>query len=414
MPSLPSAQQVTSLVTSKSLQQAVGAMIPLGQISSVVQTLQNIQGFNPGQFSQITNSIQSALQGFDTASSILSNFSGNSPVGAFLNTLQQTGMAGSSVAGAAAAAGAAYQSADSFLNSRASVDSFARLSGKRPSVEESRAQAAVGVNADLRFPKDIGKYWIALNFVEANFSSIMASANPVQVKKTSKASVILPVPSNYVDQNSLEYSSLSLGSSFGSMVGAAASAAGAGLSKGSTAAMTTRAESVTNFSQALMKSAGALTGEAINTHQVLTFTQPTLKKHTFQWKLIPSSEEESIMIWNIINTIKGNIYPRADILTFDYPNLVEVYMFNGDQMYLFKPAYVEGFSVSYNPDGQAFYRNGYPSAVQIEMVIHENAVWTSQDFQGFMADTTFASRLGSGIGSYISSATKALAALSSS
>ena len=350
-------------------------MIPLGQISSVVQTLQNIQGFNPGQFSQITNSIQSALQGFDTASSILSNFSGNSPVGAFLNTLQQTGMAGSSVAGAAAAAGAAYQSADSFLNSRASVDSFARLSGKRPDVEDSRA-ASSGPPSGLRFPKDIGKYWMALSFIEANINSInFGNAGPVY---QTMGGIILPVPNNLIDTNRLEYSAMSLTNELGSV----AQEAGAAILSRASPQLAKVAGDLASAASRVVGTAGALTGVAVNTHQVLKFTQPAMKTHTFQWKLIPSSEDESRDLFDIIKTIKKNIYPRQSALTFDYPNLVQVFLCNGEQMYYFKPAYVESFNVTYNPDGQAFYRTKHPTAVLIEMTIHENAVWTSKDFGG--------------------------------
>lgn len=399
MASLPSSQ-VTSLITSGSLQQAVGSMVPLGQISSVVQTLQNIQGFNPGQFAQLTNTIQSALQGFNTASNILSNFSGNSPVGAFLSTLQSTGMAGSTISQAAAAAGNAYKAADSFLGASATINSFARLSSQRPGVEETRSRAASNVpSGGLRFPKDIGKYWIALNFVEANFSSIMGSDKAVQVKKKAKASVVLPVPNNLVDSNALEYSAYSLGQNFAGAAASAAAAVGAGVTGKMSELAAQGAGAISKMVEVATTTTGVLTGTAINTHQVLKFTQPTLKKHSFQWKLIPSSEEESVAIWNIINTIKGSIYPRADVLTFDYPDLVEVYLCNGDQMYLFKPAYVDGFSVTNNPDGQAFYRNGYPSAVQIDMTITENAVWTSQDFQGYEGGTTGFSR--SAVGSRI-------------
>lgn len=396
MASLP-ASKVTSLITSGSLQQAVGSMIPLGQISSVVQTLQNIQGFNPGQFSQLTNTIKSALQGFNTASNILSNFSGNSPVGAFLNTLQSTGLAGSTVSQAASAAGNAYKAADSFLGTAATLNSFARLSSQRPSVEQSRAQAASGVPGSLRFPQDIGKYWIALNFIEANVTSIVGNytsgANPI--KKRSKASVVLPVPTNLTDQNSLQYTEISLTNEIAGVGAKAAEAVTGAITKsgGISKAISGIVGGGMDVINQAAGTAGALVGTTINTHQVLKFTQPSMKRHAFQWKLIPSTPKEAQDIYNIINTIKANIYPRASGLVFDYPNLVEVYMYNSEQMYLFKPAYVESFNVSYNPDGQAFHKDGHPVAVVIEMTIHENAVWISQDFGG--ADVgLFGSNLG--------------------
>lgn len=378
MPSLPSAQQVQSLVTSGSLQQAVGSMIPLGQISSVVQTLQNIQGFNPGQFAQLTGTIKSALQGFDTASNILSNFSGNSPVGSFLNTLQSTGLSGASISAAASAAGNAYRSADSFLGTAATLSSYARLSSQRPGVEQTRQQNNT-VGGALKFPRDVGKYWIGLSFVKANVTSIMGSSSTTPIKKKSTANIVLPVPTNLVDQNTLQYTEVQMTNE----AIAGLDAAGQAIAKSGRLGkfIGNLAGNLQEATQAAT-TAGALVGSTINTHQVLKFTQPSLKRHAFQWKLIPSSAEEANDIYKIINTIKANIYPRENGVVFDYPNLVEVFMFNANRMYMFKPAYVEAFSVTYNPDGQAFHRDGYPVAVLIDMTIHENAVWTSRDFGG--------------------------------
>ena len=132
------------------------------------------------------------------------------------------------------------------------------------------------------------------------------------------------------------------------------------------------------------ESAGALTGVALNTHQTLKFVQPTLKTHSFSWKLVPSNEDESKALQAIVNFIKSRIYPSFSFggLGFNYPDLVNVYLYNGDKMYLFKPAYVNGFAVNYTTEGgPSFHKNGYPVAVQIDMTITETAVWKNEDFK---------------------------------
>ena len=134
--------------------------------------------------------------------------------------------------------------------------------------------------------------------------------------------------------------------------------------------------------KAAFDTAGALTGTAINTHQTLKFVQPTLKSHSFSWKLVPSSKEESEMLHTIIKYIKSRIYPTSGMggLTFNYPDLINVYLYNGDKLFYFKPAYVSGFAVNYTTEGgPAFHKDSYPVSVQIDMNITETSVWLGSD-----------------------------------
>lgn len=365
------------LTSATTLASQVGAFTPLAQISSVVQSLQNLQGFNPGQFAQISGSIQSALQGFSEASSILSNFAGNSPIGAITSALNSTGLAGSSIAGIAQAGASAYQAADSFLNSVQQADSFSRLSSRRVSVEQARVNNKQAENSQLQFPSDIGKYWISLEFIKVGFATTWG-AGPVN--ETSKGGVILPVPLNLQDSDSLEYSTVSLTDK---MLSAAGKGLGAIFSNkaGNSDAVDRISQGVSGIKD-VVEAGGTLTGVAVNTNQILKFNQPTLKSHSFSWRLVPSTAQEAKNIHDIIMFVKSRIYPAAGMAVFKYPDLVKVALYNKDQMYLFRPAYVKGFSVTYNPDGQAFHRDKHPMAVQIDMQIQENSVWTSGDFQG--------------------------------
>lgn len=384
------ATQPNSLATVNDITTKVGAMIPLGQISSVVQTLSNLQGFNAGAFSQIAGTIQSALQGFDQASSIVQGFAEGSPVQAFTDALSATGLAGTSISNIAGAGASAYRQADNFLSATGAAQSWQRLNSQRPSVEEARATNLP--NGGLQFPKDMGKYWMYLGFEEASFSTIMGSSNAVYQRK-GKGSVTLPLPMNLSDANHLEYQPFSLTSAATSIAGGIGDVVG-GL--GRVASMfgikntknapdavsdfTSKFSSGAGAVQKLAETTGALTGIALNTHQTLKFVQPTLKQHSFSWKLVPSSKEEAQAIHTLIQYIKSRIYPKADGLTFSYPNLVNVYMYNGDKLYFFKPAYVTGFSVNHTTEGgPAFHKDGYPVSTQIDMNITETAVWTQND-----------------------------------
>jgi hypothetical protein len=379
------ATQPNALATAQQITTQVGAMIPLAQISSVVQTLSNIQGFNPGAFSQLSGTIQSALTGFTQASSIIQGFAAGSPIQAITNTLSATGLAGSSISGIAGAAASAYQQADSFLSASSATASWQRLNSRRPSVEEARATNIVGNG--LQFPKDMGKYWIYLGFEKANIGSITGANAPVRSRRGT-GNVILPLPINLTDANHLEYQALSLTGAVAGMGANIFDAVGGigrignffGVKADNMGAfgnfLTSGASALGNAAE----TAGALIGEAVNTHQTLKFVQPTLKNHSFTWKLVPSSKEESEMLHTIIKYIKSRIYPTSTGLTFSYPDLVNVYMYNADKMFYFKPAYVSGFAVNYTTEGgPAFHKDSYPVSVQIDMNITETSVWLSTD-----------------------------------
>lgn len=373
-----------SLATAQQITTQVGSMIPLGQISSVVQTLSNIQGFNAGAFTQLAGTIQSALQGFDQASSLVQGFASGSPTQAFTDALSSTGMAGSSISGLAETAGVAYRQADSFLSNLQSTQNFGMYSN-RPSVEQAREDNNVG--GVYQFPRDIGKYWISLQFESATFNAIMGSQQGVYQRKNT-GNVILPVPVQLQDVNQLQYQPIEITTELmkagGGIAGSVNDALSGALNKGSVLSKFMSVLGVTATAVGdLGDTAGSLGGFAVNTHQTLKFRQPTLKTHSFSWKLVPSSQEESVDLYNIIRFIKGRIYPRkaGGELVFKYPDLVNVYLFNADQMYHFKPAYVQSFSVSYTPEGgPAFHKDRYPAGVQIDMTIQENAVWTADDY----------------------------------
>jgi hypothetical protein len=357
-------------------------MIPLGQISSVVQTLSNIQGFNPGAFGQLSGTIQSALKGFDQASSLVQGFASGSPVQAFTSALGATGLAGSSISAIAGSAASAYRQADSFLSAVGQASSFSRLTSQRPGVEEVRARNQAG-SGSLQFPRDIGKYWMAMQFEYASFDTI-SSIQLGSYSRKGSGDVFLPVPMNLTDVNALVYQPLSLTEkgkeALGGLIGGLAGASDVVQKLGR---FGDALGGIFNAVSAVGEAGLALSGFAVNTHQTLKFVQPSLKSHAFSWKLVPSTKEESEILYNIIRFIKSKIYPTSDYggLAFKYPHLINIILYNQDQMYIFKPAYVESFSVNYTTEsGPAFHKDKYPVSVQIDMKITETVAWLSTDF----------------------------------
>lgn len=351
--------------------------MPLSQVSSVVQTLSNIQGFNAGAFSQLSGTIGSALSGFDQLSNIVNDFTGGSPVSAFTNALGVTGLAGSSISQIAESAGQAFKQVDSFLSTVGIADSFARLSGQRPSVE-SVMNNARNMGGMLSFPSDQGKYWMALGFTKYSY---MASGTPVRAMVGQ--SIILPVPINLQDTDNIQYQEFSMTNTVAGALGSAASAVEGLANKANASSVIGNVlGSLGGAIAGGTEAAGVATGFAVNTIQSLKFVQPSLKQHSFQWKLVPNTPAESKAIHEIIRKIKYHIYPSVTGggLAFKYPDLINIYLYNQDKMFIFKPAFVREFSVNYTPDGgPAFYKSEYPVAVTIQMSIQENSVWTKEE-----------------------------------
>ena len=67
----------------------------------------------------------------------------------------------------------------------------------------------------------------------------------------------------------------------------------------------------------------------------------------------------------------------------EYPNLFTV-EFNNDKegIVTVDYAFLQDFQINPTPSGQVYYRNGYPSIVEIAMTFKETKIKTTEDFEG--------------------------------
>lgn len=129
--------------------------------------------------------------------------------------------------------------------------------------------------------------------------------------------------------------------------------------------------------------AQATAGIVKNPHTALLFNNVQLRTFTFQWKLSPRSEAQSKKLNGIINQLKRAMHPSfaGGGFALEYPNLFTV-EFNNDKegIVTVDYAFLQDFQINPTPSGQVYYRNGYPSIVEMSMTFKETRIKTTEDF----------------------------------
>jgi hypothetical protein len=151
----------------------------------------------------------------------------------------------------------------------------------------------------------------------------------------------------------------------------------------------TQAALASQLGQAALTQAGknalANLGIVKNPHTALLFNGVDLRTFTFSWRLSPRSQEQSKNLDRIINTIKRAMHPNLTLNGFalDYPNLFTV-EFENDKEGIVELGYsfCSDFRINPTPSGQVFYKNGYPSIVEMSMTLKEFQIKTSENFVG--------------------------------
>lgn len=161
-------------------------------------------------------------------------------------------------------------------------------------------------------------------------------------------------------------------------------AAGLGLLKGNIGAVVggILASGLAKQGSALAQSTA---GIVLNPHTALLFNGVDLRTFTFSWRLSPRSELQSKNLNRIINTIKRAMHPNLTLGGFalDYPNLFTV-EFQNDKEGIVELgfSFCSDFRINPTPSGQVYYKNGYPSIVEMSMTLKEFQIKTTEDFAG--------------------------------
>jgi hypothetical protein len=160
-------------------------------------------------------------------------------------------------------------------------------------------------------------------------------------------------------------------------------AVGAGILKGSGKAVAAGIAGSAVAKQAA-DNAKANLGVARNPHTALLFNGVDLRTFTFTWRLSPRSPAQSQNLNKIINQIKRAMHPNLALGGFalDYPNLFTV-EFNNDKEGIINLgfSFCQDFRINPTPSGHVYYKDGYPSIVEMSMTVKEFQIKTTEDFQ---------------------------------
>jgi hypothetical protein len=122
-----------------------------------------------------------------------------------------------------------------------------------------------------------------------------------------------------------------------------------------------------------------------NPHMAVLFEGVNLRRLQYKWKLSPRSAAQSRRLDQIINRIQIAMHPNLELGGFalNYPNLVTVKCTNDKKGIVQSDfSFIQDMQVNPTPHGHAYYREGYPSIVEMSLVVDEVRIKTAEDFEG--------------------------------
>ena len=221
------------------------------------------------------------------------------------------------------------------------------------------------------------------------------------------STILLPIPSNLQDGNSVSYNDSKMNSVTAAAAGAVQGIMEAGGSKTledakqkiietATAAMAqsgigldNAADIATKF---LTKEAVNLFGANVTVEQLfqrtegqifnpnmeLLFSGPTLRAFKFQFKMMPRNRDESNQVKSIIRTFKKNMAPKTSSgrLFLNTPNIFELRYRQGESdhsfLHKFKQCVLQDLAVNYTGEGNyATYDDGTPISMIMDLTFKE-------------------------------------------
>jgi hypothetical protein len=130
---------------------------------------------------------------------------------------------------------------------------------------------------------------------------------------------------------------------------------------------------------------GVATGTTLNKNIVTEFTGISTRQFSFQFKLIAVSNEESVIIRNMIDVFREGLYPEGNSLQLQYPPTWYInFKKNGaDIEHIPKifESYLTNLQTSYNDGMNMFHEDGSPVEVDIQLTFIESRALTLADIQ---------------------------------
>ena len=251
----------------------------------------------------------------------------------------------------------------------------------------------------MKFPSDLGTHQFIMNFVKFTLAGKGGIPNTDIM-----TSIALPIPGQGItDKIGVKYNQDELGIVGGSLLGTVAAAANAGetydqiVAGGAAGALKDMFQAGSAGVRSAINEVGMGVGGAsdqafgnvVNPHVVLLFKNVDLKTFTLQWKLAPSSADESLSLYTILQKIKEHSHPRQQSagnsanFFMNYPDQVDLYYEGvGEYLHYFKRSAITGMDVNYQPEGENMFFAGTkaPTRIDLSLSFQETEIWTAEDY----------------------------------
>jgi hypothetical protein len=256
-------------------------------------------------------------------------------------------------------------------------------------------------SGSLVFPQESIKYFMNLQY--SKYTRLGASNQgsvTFNVGFSKAGDISLPLPTQgMVDNHEVEYEEVELG-----IMGAGATAAQNLFGGGSI----TNSQLATGIGQVLGSSVvnsadnsqtgglfQSLAGVAPNKFMTILLKGPKYKRHSFTWRLVPSTLTESQILREIV--IKMNNAMAVGLafggLLWDFPYIWYIqYKPNASYLYKFKPMVLESLSTNYVPGGTpSFYQSNdaIPEAIELRANFLELEYWLRNQFDAYGGDNVW-------------------------
>jgi len=121
-------------------------------------------------------------------------------------------------------------------------------------------------------------------------------------------------------------------------------------------------------------------GVTVAPNQRTLFKRVNMREFSFSFSLVPSSAEEASAVDGIVDFFRHFLYPEpimvGDVrVGYKYPEKfkIKVSSFRGWEPVQIQPSYLRNLSVTTNPNGMAFHKDGKPVETQITLNFIESA-----------------------------------------
>lgn len=239
----------------------------------------------------------------------------------------------------------------------------------------------------IRYPQDGGIYFMALLINNYTRPSML---NPLELQ--AKTTIVLPVPANLVDSQSITYNPENRAALTGMVAdhatGGSASSGSTGGIVGSLGGLAGRtAADLANIVPGAGSTVLQAFGVAPNPWLTVMFTSPAFKEHTLTWRMSPRTPAESAQLKLVINTLKKHSLPSLNSYMggafLNYPDIVMPILYpNSTELYLFKYCVITNITVNWAPNGPSFF-GGTKAPESVDLTLHmmEIELWMQDDFQ---------------------------------